>query len=241
MKTRTLFLTLITSFSILLITNGLAFAETITGCLQKSTGKIYNGQIGTEPTLPCASFDQEISWNQEGPAGADGTGCTISGSLVTCANGISDVRGPEGPQGPAGPEGPPGPAGTGGGGGAPQFILRASNGNEVGTVVTISGDNTSAIFPFPDLLFVENKKILTRVEFPTGGNSIPIGLRVEPAGIRFQHQLLFKEPNCGGIRLLIPCSVAARPQQRSSLPKTNLNLRWLSACECSTSTSGTAS
>jgi len=73
MKTRILFLTIFTSISILLITNGLAFAEPITGCLQKSTGKIYNAQIGSDqPTLPCAMFDEVITWSEEGEKGDQG-------------------------------------------------------------------------------------------------------------------------------------------------------------------------
>ncbi len=75
MKTRTLFLTLLISISILLITNGLAFAEPITGCIKRFTGIIYNVQIGTEPKRPCRFGAEQITWNQEGPqgpAGADG-------------------------------------------------------------------------------------------------------------------------------------------------------------------------
>jgi len=85
MKTRTLFLTLITSISILLIAQGFAFADSITGCLKKSTGKIYNAQIETEPILPCGMFDEEISWNQEGPPQfilKDSTGAQV-GTVIT--------------------------------------------------------------------------------------------------------------------------------------------------------------
>lgn len=73
MKTRTLILTLFTSISILLITNGLAFAEPITGCLKNSSGKIYNVQIGTEPAFPgCNFLDEPITWSEEGPEGPAG-------------------------------------------------------------------------------------------------------------------------------------------------------------------------
>lgn len=72
MKTRTLILTLFTSISILLITNGLAFAEPITGCLKHSSGKIYNAQIGTEPTNSCSFLDDQITWSEEGPQGDQG-------------------------------------------------------------------------------------------------------------------------------------------------------------------------
>ena len=73
MKTRTLFLTLLASISILLITSGLAFADPITGCVKKSKGKLYNVQIGTEPAFPCNFLDEQITWSEEGPQGEPGT------------------------------------------------------------------------------------------------------------------------------------------------------------------------
>ena len=72
MKTRILFLTLLTSISICLITSGLAFAEPITGCIKRFTGIIYNVQIGTEPTRPCRFGAERITWNTEGPQGEQG-------------------------------------------------------------------------------------------------------------------------------------------------------------------------
>ena len=72
MKTRTLFLTLFTSISILLITSGLAFADSITGCVKKSTGVIYNVQTGDTPVYPCHFLDKKITWNSEGPQGEKG-------------------------------------------------------------------------------------------------------------------------------------------------------------------------
>lgn len=40
-----------------------------------------------------------------GPAGADGVGCSISGSIITCPNGMSDVSGADGADGEQGPAG----------------------------------------------------------------------------------------------------------------------------------------
>ena len=72
MKTRTLFLTLLISISILLISNGLAFADPITGCVKKSTGVIYNVQIGDTPAYPCHFLDEQITWSEQGPQGEPG-------------------------------------------------------------------------------------------------------------------------------------------------------------------------
>ena len=63
MKTRTLFLTLLASISILVITSGLAFAEPITGCLEEDDGELYNVQIGTEPFPACDDEDAELTWS----------------------------------------------------------------------------------------------------------------------------------------------------------------------------------
>jgi len=51
----------------------------------------------------------------QGPAGPNGAGCTIAGSIVTCGTDISDVRGPQGLQGEQG---------TPGGQSATQFVLK---------------------------------------------------------------------------------------------------------------------
>ena len=90
MKMRTLFLTLLTSISIFLITNGLAFAEPITGCIKRFTGIVFNVQIGTEPSRPCRFGAEQITWNTEGPQGEPGT---------------PGQDGADGDQGPAGPSG----------------------------------------------------------------------------------------------------------------------------------------
>jgi hypothetical protein len=66
MRTRTLFLTLLTAISILLITNSSAFSQTFTGCL-KPNGKLIRVNIGTEPSRPCGFGSEQITWNTEGP------------------------------------------------------------------------------------------------------------------------------------------------------------------------------
>lgn len=178
----------------LLITQGFAFADIITGCLQKSTGKIYNAQPDTEPTLPCASFDEEISWNQEGPQGLqgpvgdDGTGCSISGSIVTCGTDISDVRGPQGIQGPAGADSAAG--------GAPQFILKDGNGVQMGTVITVNDDSSSFIDAG---LQVTNRSVLTALDIlKADTTTATVVISVDRFNIRFQHRLLFENPDCLG-------------------------------------------
>jgi hypothetical protein len=62
MKTRTLFLTLLTAISILLITNSSAFSQTFTGCL-KPNGKLIRVKVGTEPLKPCKGKWVEVSWD----------------------------------------------------------------------------------------------------------------------------------------------------------------------------------
>ena len=94
MKTRTLFFTLLTSFLILLITSGLSFAGSITGCVKNSTGVIYNVQTGNTPAYPCHFLDGDpITWNEQGPQGEQGP------------PGENGQDGQDGEQGPAGPSG----------------------------------------------------------------------------------------------------------------------------------------
>ena len=90
MTTRTLFLTLLTSLSLLLITSGLALAEPITACIRNGTGIVYNAQIGEEPSKPCNFLDEQITWSEEGPKGDKGD---------------PGEPGAKGEQGPAGPSG----------------------------------------------------------------------------------------------------------------------------------------
>jgi len=63
MKTRILFLTLFTSISVLLMAQGFAFADPITGCLEQKSGELYNVQIGTEPFPACDEEDGELTWS----------------------------------------------------------------------------------------------------------------------------------------------------------------------------------
>jgi len=73
MKTRTLFLTLITSISILLIAQGFAFAGPITGCVKSFSGALYKVQFGIEPKGGlCHIGDETITWQEEGIQGPKG-------------------------------------------------------------------------------------------------------------------------------------------------------------------------
>lgn len=185
MKTRTLIFTLFTSISILLFAQGFAFADpppVITGCLQKSTGKIYNAQIDTEPTLPCALFDEEISWDQVGPAGADGN------------DGNDGNDGADGADGQDGIDGEPGPAGPPG---APQFILKDKNGEQVGTVVTVNDDSVG--FFDANGFQVSNRSVLTAIDIQKADTTTAtVAISVDRFNIRFQHRLLFEDINCMG-------------------------------------------
>ena len=143
MKTRTLFFTLFTSISVLLITQGFAFAATITGCLVQKSGKLYNGVEGTAPLEPCNMRDAELTWNQ---------------------------------------------------GGAPQFILKASNGLQVGTVVIIN-DDLEAFFDANGLQ-VSNRSVLTALDIQKADTTTAtVVLSVDRFNIRFQHRLLFESLN----------------------------------------------
>lgn len=110
-----------------------------TGCLKN--GKISDVAVGTEPTKPCNSRAETISWNASGRDGAtwfsgvsspadtlgengdlfllleDGD-TTAAGDVFVKQDGTwvtqATLRGPEGLQGPEGPEGPQGPEGPAG-------------------------------------------------------------------------------------------------------------------------------
>ena len=92
MKTRTLFLFLFISISIFLITSGMAFAETITGCIKKANGMIYNAQTGPDPAYPCHFLDKQVSWDTEaGQDGADGTDGVDGADGQDGADGLNGV------------------------------------------------------------------------------------------------------------------------------------------------------
>jgi len=121
---------------------------------------------------------------------------------LTGPKGDTGATGPIGPQGPAGPEGPAGPQGpTGPSGGVPQFILKDSNGVQMGDVVHVAADTQSAIFGESGL-FVQRRRVLTRVELSIGGNLIPVALRVDSTGIQRQHRVLFTSSDCLGSVLM---------------------------------------
>lgn len=69
---------------------------TYTGCLNHTTGVIYDTAIGSSPARKCLTRDRRITWNAQGPQGDKG------------------ARGPAGVPGPAGPAGAQGPAGVSG-------------------------------------------------------------------------------------------------------------------------------
>jgi len=160
-------------------------------------------QLNPDGTVPGTPFHQlqeqidtiELTPGPQGPAGADGTDCSISGSIVTCGTDISDVRGPQGIQGPPGPEGPPGPAGAGGGG-APQFILKDNNEAQVGTVVTVNYDSESFV---ENGLQVNNRSVLTALDVQKeDATTATVGISVDRFNIHFQHRVLFQNLGCSG-------------------------------------------
>jgi Phage Tail Collar Domain/Collagen triple helix repeat (20 copies) len=73
----------------------------IDACYQKSSGKLR--LLDPRGGDACTNGEIPISWNEQGPAGAEGP---------------AGPEGPQGPAGPAGPEGPTGPAGATGSQGA---------------------------------------------------------------------------------------------------------------------------
>lgn len=166
-----------------------------------------NIQLNPDGTIPGTPFQQlqdqidtiELTpgpQGLQGLPGADGTGCDfISDSLLQCGDVITDVRGPQGNQGPPGLEGPPGPAGSGGG--VPQFILKDSNGMQVGAVVTVNDDSES--FVDENGLQVDNRSVLTALDVQKADTTTAtVGITVDRFKIHFQHRIIFDEPNCTG-------------------------------------------
>jgi hypothetical protein len=58
-----------------MVLGGVALAQgtTFTGCLD-AKGTLGRVAIGTEPAYPCKQGEQEVSWNEQGPAGPPGSG-----------------------------------------------------------------------------------------------------------------------------------------------------------------------
>ncbi len=81
-----------------LLTSSSAFSDgtdTYTGCL-KENGQLQEVAIGNSPQKACKAKDAQISWNAEGPPGADG------------ADGAQGPPGADGEEGAQGPKGDPG-------------------------------------------------------------------------------------------------------------------------------------
>lgn len=171
MKTRTLFLTLLASISILLITSGLAFADSITGCVKKSRGVIYNVQTGDTPVHPCHFLDKQITWSEEGPQGEQGS---------------------PGENGQDGEQGPPGPAG-----GAPQFILKDGKGLQMGTVVTVNDD--FVLFDESGGFVGQNRSVLVALDIQRADTTTAtVGISVDRFNIHFQNRVVFESTDCTG-------------------------------------------
>lgn len=80
---------------------------TYTGCLLRG-GIIINVAVSDQPKRPCSRRAQEISWNQVGPAGAQGPPGDVG---PMGPQGEVGPAGLQGEIGPAGPQGKPGPQG----------------------------------------------------------------------------------------------------------------------------------
>lgn len=86
---------------------------------------------------------------------------------------------------------------TWGDGGGAQFVLKDNSGNPFGTVVTVGIDTQS--MPFEGDLFVDPRRVLTRVNFLNGvGAMVPVAIRVFPTQIMFHHRVLYLTADCTG-------------------------------------------
>lgn len=110
------------------ITSTARAATVIHACYNKSTGDVKI----IVPPKTCATGEQAVSWNVEGPVGPKGPAGPVGpkGTIgatgphgpvgpkgATGATGLQGVAGPQGPagaQGPTGPQGPQGPQGAAG-------------------------------------------------------------------------------------------------------------------------------
>ena len=125
---------------------------TYTGCLMN--GQLKDVAVGDSPARPCRKNAEEVSWNAQGPPGADGTtwhnGESVpasdlgsngdlylhltTGDVYVKDGGVwgkrANIRGPEGPKGDrgeVGPEGPKGDQGESGPPGVSRAIVVANN------------------------------------------------------------------------------------------------------------------
>jgi hypothetical protein len=118
-------------------------------------GDLHKVKVGTAPQHPCGKDEQQITWSETGPAGADGTNGTngADGTSVTsapepaganCANGGSSFTSASGTtyacngaKGDKGDPGPPGPTNLGALQGSPCTVSGHSS------TLTVSTDNTT--------------------------------------------------------------------------------------------------
>jgi hypothetical protein len=94
-----------------IIAGGFAYAEstgnTIYGCVDKSTHVLR--VVGV--TTTCKSVETKISWNRQGPAGADGLTGPAGPAGARGPQGLQGAKGDAGPHGLRGPKGDTGPQG----------------------------------------------------------------------------------------------------------------------------------
>jgi hypothetical protein len=90
---------------------------TFTGCLLKDVGALRL----IDPSLPakslmghCSKFEQQVQWNQQGPAGPQGPAGDPGPQGPKGADGATGPPGPQGPKGDDGAAGPAGPPGQNG-------------------------------------------------------------------------------------------------------------------------------
>lgn len=90
---------------LILATTGVVLAvqpgpvQTYTGCLNRLTGVPYNVRVGTIPLHACLPNDPIASWNNIGPAGADGATGATAATGATGATGAPGLDGAPGTNG----------------------------------------------------------------------------------------------------------------------------------------------
>jgi len=83
--------------------------------------------------------------------------------------------------------------------GAPQFILRDSMGDQMGTVVTVNDDWESFLVgpPGAGVLVKTNRSVLTAIDIQKEDTTTAtVAISVDRLNIRFQHRLLFEDLGC---------------------------------------------
>ncbi len=90
---------------LILATTGVVLAvnpgpvQTYTGCLNRLTGVPYNVRVGSTPLHACLPNDPVASWNNIGPAGADGATGATAATGATGATGAPGLDGAPGTNG----------------------------------------------------------------------------------------------------------------------------------------------